>query len=139
MKNKLSRTNLIVGIMVVILFAITGQLMRHYYHNETAPEVERLFRRSRHLLLLLAGLLQGGIGVYIVAYQHKVLRNLQWVATGLMTLATVLLAIAFFTEIPSEIVKTPISRVSMYLFLGSASLHLVAGILNERLKSRKEF
>jgi heme A synthase len=130
MKNPLRLTNLSAGIAVVILFAVTGQLMRHYYLNETAPDVERMYRRSRHLYLLLVGLTQGGIGVYIIAHKHKLPHVMQWLATGLMTLSTALLIYAFFYEIPQEIIKTPISKIAMYLLLASASLHLGSGILN---------
>lgn len=104
--------------------------MRHYYLNETAPDVERLYRRSRHLYLLMAGLLQGGIGVYILAHQHRLAHLIQWIATGLMTLASVMLIYAFFSEIPQEIIKTPVSRLAMYTFLASAVLHLGSSILN---------
>jgi peptidoglycan/LPS O-acetylase OafA/YrhL len=131
MKNPLRLTNLTIGIIVVILFAITGQLMRHYYLNETAPDVERLYRRSRHLFLLLAGLTQGGIGVYIIAYQHKLANQMQWLATGLMTLGSACLTYAFFYEIPGEIMQTPISRIAMYLLLASAVLHLGSSVLNQ--------
>lgn len=131
MKKYLNITNLFIGIAVVILFAITGQLMRHYYLNETAPDIERLYRRSRHLYLLLAGLAQGGIGVYIVAHQHKLAYLMQWLATGLMTLGSVCLIYAFFYEIPQEIIKTPVSRIAMYILLASAVLHLCSSLLNQ--------
>jgi O-antigen/teichoic acid export membrane protein len=136
MKNRLRLTNLTIGIIVVILFAITGQLMRHYYHNAEAGDVERLYRRSRHLLLLLSGLMQGGIGVYIHAHQHKLSNTLQWVATALMTLGSLGLIYAFFNEIPQEILKTPISRLAMYILLASAVLHLGSSVLNNYVQSK---
>jgi peptidoglycan/LPS O-acetylase OafA/YrhL len=136
MKNPLRLTNLTIGIAVVILFAITGQLMRHYYLNETAPDVERLYRRSRHLYLLLVGLTQGGIGVYIIAHQHKLANKIQWLATGLMTLGSACLIYAFFYEIPQEIIKTPISRIAMYILLASAVLHLGSSLLNQFNQSK---
>jgi glucan phosphoethanolaminetransferase (alkaline phosphatase superfamily) len=136
MKNKLKITNLTIGIAVVILFAITGQLMRHYYLNETAPDVERLYRRSRHLYLLLVGLAQGGIGVYIIAHQHKIAHLIQWLATGLMTLGSACLIYAFFYEIPQEIIKTPVSRIAMYILLASAVLHLGSSLLNQFKQSK---
>ena len=135
MKNPLRVTNLTIGIAMVILFAVTGQLMRHYYLNEAAPDVERLYRRSRHLLLLVTGLMQGGIGVYITAYQHQLSHKLQWVATILMATGALMLIYAFFYEIPKEIIKTSVSRISMYTLLASAILHLSSSILNQ-LKSR---
>jgi peptidoglycan/LPS O-acetylase OafA/YrhL len=130
-KPNLRLTNLTIGIAVVILFAITGQLMRHYYLNETAPDVERLYRRSRHLYILLVGLAQGGIGVYIIAHQNKIANLLQWIATGLMTLGSACLIYAFFYEIPQEIIKTPVSRMAMYILLASAVLHLGSSVLNQ--------
>ena len=136
MKNPLRVTNLSIGITIVILFAITGQLMRHYYLNETAPDVERLYRRSRHLYLLLAGLAQGGIGVYIIAHQHKFAHLMQWLATGLMTLSSACLIYAFFYEIPQEIIKTPVSRMAMYMLLASAILHLGSSLVNQFAQSK---
>jgi hypothetical protein len=138
MKNKLRLTNLTIGILVVILFAVTGQLMRHYYHNVDVGDVERLYRRSRHLLLLLSGLMQGGIGVYIQAHQHELSNTLQWVATGLMTIGSLSLIYAFFYEIPQEIIKTPISRVALYILLASAVLHLGSSALNNYVQSKSK-
>lgn len=138
MKNPLRLTNLSIGIIVVILFAITGQLMRHYYHNAEAGDVERLYRRSRHLLLLLSGLMQGGIGVYIQAHQHRLSNILQWVATALMTIGSLSLIYAFFCEIPQEIIKTPISSFSMYILLASAVLHLGSSLLNHYVQSKSK-
>jgi uncharacterized membrane protein YsdA (DUF1294 family) len=130
MKNPLRFTNLSIGIAVVILFAITGQLMRHYYLNETAPDVERMFRRSRHLYLLLIGLTQGGIGIYIAAYQHKLAHRLQWLATAVMTLSAALLIYAFFYEIPHTIIKTNVSRIALFMLLGSVTIHLGSSVIS---------
>jgi hypothetical protein len=135
-KNKLQLTNLTIGIAVVILFAITGLLMRHYYHNAEAPDVERLYRRSRHLFLLLAGLMQGGIGVYITVHQDKYSNVIQWMATGLMTLGSTCLAYSFFYEIPQQVVETSAARMAMYFMLASGVLHLGSGLLNQYKQSK---
>lgn len=136
MRNPLRTTNLTIGIAVVILFAITGQLMRHYYLNETAPDVERLYRRSRHIYLLLAGLAQGGIGIYIQAYANKLAYSLQWTATAFMTLAASLLTYAFFFEIPQQIIQTNVSRIAMYAMLASVVLHVSSSLINHYLKPK---
>ena len=135
MKSKLQLTNLTVGIVMLILFAVTGQLMRHYYHNADLPDVERLYRRSRHLFLLMAGLTHSGIGIYITAYQHQVANKLQWIATALMFLGSCVLVSAFFYEIPGRIVATPISRLGLYLLLAGAVFHFI-GMLVERYRSK---
>jgi uncharacterized membrane protein YoaK (UPF0700 family) len=118
------------------MFAITGQLMRHYYHNTEAPDVERLYRRSRHLFLLLAGLTQGGIGIYIQPYSSRLLSHLQWLATGLMSLASAFLIYAFFYEIPPVIIRGHFSRLAMYLLLASVVLHFGASIVNGYYESK---
>lgn len=137
-KNPLRLTNLSIGIIVVILFAITGQLMRYYYHNAEAADIERLYRRSRHLLLLLSGLMQGGIGIYIQSHQHKLSNTLQWLATALMTIGSLSLIYSFFFEIPQEIIKTPISRIGMYILLASVVLHLGSSLLNNYAQSKSK-
>jgi predicted MFS family arabinose efflux permease len=129
-RNYLQITNLILGISILILFAITGQLMRHYYFNVDAPDVERLYRRSRHLFLLMAGLTHGGIGVYIVAHQNKWANLMQWLATALMLMATILLVFAFFYEIPTFIVRTPNAKMGVYLLLAGVSIHFISSLLN---------
>jgi uncharacterized membrane protein YoaK (UPF0700 family) len=134
--NNLRVTNLAIGIAVVILFAITGQLMRHYYHNADAPDLERLYRRSRHLFLLLSGLAQGGIGIYIQSYQHRLSNKIQWIATVLMALGSFSLAYAFFYEIPNQIIETPVSRFAMYLLLAGVVLHLGSSLPNQYYQSK---
>lgn len=111
--------------------------MRHYYMNETAPDVERLYRRSRHLYLLLVGLAQGGIGIYIKAFEHTLAYIAQWLATLLMTLGSLALVYAFFYEIPDEIVKTPVSRMAMYMLLASAVLHLGSSLIEKFSQAKK--
>jgi hypothetical protein len=109
--------------------------MRHYYFNADAPDVERLYRRSRHLFLLMAGLTQSSIGIYIVAHSHKGANTIQWIATALMTLASACLIFAFFYEIPNYIVPTPVSRVGLYSLLAGAVLHFGSNLLNKFAKN----
>lgn len=89
----------ITGIFVVIVFLLTGQYLEIYYPQmDQVGDGTRMLLRSRHIYILMAGLLNIGIGVYF-SYQKKRWRKiLQLIGSVLVLLAPFLLIIAFFYE-----------------------------------------
>ena len=64
----MKRFHLIIGLTVIVIFLLTGQYME-YVHNRLLPDGTRMLYRSRHIYLLLAGLLNLAIGIYLTARQ----------------------------------------------------------------------
>jgi hypothetical protein len=52
----MKRIHLVFGLSVMVVFLLTGQYME-YVHNRLLPDGTRVLYRSRHIYLLLAGLI----------------------------------------------------------------------------------
>lgn len=61
----MKRFHLVFGLVVLIVFLLTGQYMDRYHnHLEFMADGPRMLYRSRHIFILMAGLLQLGVGTY---------------------------------------------------------------------------
>ena len=93
----MKRLHLIIGITVVVIFLLTGQYME-YVHNRSLPDGTRMLYRSRHIYLLLSGLLNLILGTYLVPQPHGWRRTILIVGTILIVLSPGLLLAGFFCE-----------------------------------------
>lgn len=61
----MKRFHLIFGLVVLVVFLLTGQYMdRFHEHLRYTPDGPRMLYRTRHIFILLSGLLHVGIGSY---------------------------------------------------------------------------
>ncbi|MGI9067297.1 MAG: hypothetical protein ACR2HX_12960 [Pyrinomonadaceae bacterium] len=61
----MKRFHLIFGLLAVVAFLLTGKYMDSYLgHLRGMPDGPRMLYRTRHIFILLAGLLNLGIGAY---------------------------------------------------------------------------
>jgi hypothetical protein len=124
----MKRLHLVVGVLSLIAFVLTGQYMRHVY-----PEIEgmedgmRLLLRSRHLYIMLTGALNAGLGIYLT--QRTGWRRVaQWIGSGLIMIAPVILLVAFFVE-PSRGIRA--ANIAVNGLVGTFAgivLHLLSAI-----------
>jgi MFS family permease len=93
------RVHLILGLLGVVTFLITGQLMKH--HNPPVqmltPEV-RMMYVSRHIYLLGAALVNLVLGLYLREYSPGWRRTLQRIGSVLIFLSVLSLLMAFISE-----------------------------------------
>ena len=82
--------------------------------------------RSRHIYLLLAGLMNIGVGLYCTDHAKGWRRTFQRVGSGLIAVSPILLVSAFFYEARLQTPDTPLSRYGLFTIFGGAMLHLVA-------------
>ena len=121
--------HIIFGIAIVITFLLTGQYMDRYLnHLYTTPDFERMFYRSRHIYILLSGLLNIGIGAYFSYRVGRLRIALQLLGSLMIVIASVLFVVAFFYEPPKASFYTPFSRQALYLTLNGTLLHLISGL-----------
>jgi hypothetical protein len=121
--------HLIFGIVVVIIFVLTGQYMDRYLdHLAHTPDFQRMLYRSRHIYILLSGLLNISIGAYFTYHQETWRKALQFVGSALIASASVLFVLAFIYEPPKASLETPFSGKAMYLILDGTLLHLISGL-----------
>ena len=116
------------GIVVVIAFLLTGQYMDKYHgHLEGMPDGPRLLYRTRHIFILLSGLLHLGLGAYFTSRLLPWRRVLQLSGSGLISVASLLFVVAFFYEPGLRDLHTPLSHWGAYAIAAGTLLHLSSG------------
>ena|SRR2546421_8227642 len=120
--------HLIFGLLVLVVFLLTGQYMSIYYnHMVGASDSLRLLYRTRHIFILLAGLLNLGIGIYF-SYRQQVWRKvLQWLGSSLIVMASLLFIAGFFYEPKLADLYTPLSHWGTYTIVAGTFFHLLSG------------
>jgi hypothetical protein len=129
----MKRIHLIFGMCVVVSFLLTGQYMDKYYnHMASMPDAPRLLYRTRHIFILLAGLLNLGIGAYFTYRVQTWRRTIQLLGSLLIFAASFLFLIAFFYEPNLSNLHTPLSHWGTYTIAIGALLHVVSGVRQKR-------
>lgn len=120
--------HLLFGAAVVVAFLLTGQYMDKFHnHLEGMADGPRLLYRTRHIFILLAGLLHLGLGAYYVRRARTWRRVLQFAGTGLVAVASVLFVAGFFYEPRMRDLDTPLSHWGAYAIAAGTLLHLLSG------------
>lgn len=128
------RVHLAFGVFVVIAFLLTGQYMDKYYnHLEGVPDGVRMLYRTRHIFILLAGLLNLGIAAYFTRRLELWRRILQSLGSILIFTASILFIVAFFYEPGLSDLYTPLSHWGTYAIAAGTLFHLLSAV-----KQRKD-
>lgn len=72
----MKRFHIVFGLIIVVVFLLTGQYME-YVENRLLPDGTRMLNRSRHIYILLVGLVNLGIGTYFTPRSRGWRRTLQ--------------------------------------------------------------
>ena len=115
------------GVLTVVIFLGTGAYMRINGPAlfQSDPTVRMMFR-SNHIYILLAGLINIGIGCYLVLSQHPRRRMLQLIGSSLLLVAPVVLICAFFYEPSGKGFERHLTLVAMILLLTGGMSHLLS-------------
>lgn len=93
------RIHLIFGVLGVVAFLLTGQLMKHHTPPMQLLTLEvRMMYVSRHIYLLGAALVNLVLGIYLREQPSGWRRILQWAGSLLILLSVVSLLMAFISE-----------------------------------------
>ena len=116
-----------VGIVTVIVFLLTGLYMEWRFPslNEADETIRSLFR-ANHIYLLLAGLLNLGLGLYLTEQAEHWRRMLQRVGSVLLVAAPVVLLAAFFYEPPQATPERPVTVLGVFFLLIGTLCHYAA-------------
>jgi hypothetical protein len=119
----------ILGILVVVIFLLTGQYMGFYYPEmEAVDDGTRMMLRSRHIYILLAGLINLGIGVYFSWRPERWRKSLQILGSIFILVAPLLLIGAFFYEPRLANLQSSFTLPAMISLLAGTLIHLLSGI-----------
>jgi hypothetical protein len=125
----MKRFHLLFGLLVLVVFLLTGQYMdRFHEHLRYTPDGPRMLYRTRHIFILLSGLLHLGIGSYFVYRTQVWRRALQYLGSVLLAIAPVLLTIGFFYEPNLQGLYAPLSKKAIIMIAVGALLHVVSGV-----------
>lgn len=125
----MKRLHLLVGAVAVLVFLLTGQYMdyldvRSGAHGETA----RVMFRSRHVYLLLAGLVNLGVGSYFGYRVRGWRRALQTSGSALVLVAPALMLAAFFAEPGAPGLKRHFTLPAVILLSAGTVFHTLSGL-----------
>ena len=125
----MKRFHLIFGLLVLVVFLLTGQYMdRYHQHLMYTPDGPRMLYRTRHIFILMSGLLNLGIGSYFSYRAQTWRRTLQIIGSALIVIAPVLFTIAFFYEPHLQGLYAPLSKLGIIMTAVGALLHVVSGV-----------
>jgi hypothetical protein len=117
----------ITGILFIVIFLLTGQYMDFYYpHMDGVGDGTRMMLRSRHIYILLAGLVNLGIGVYFIRQRERWRLLLQLTGSGLLLIAPLLLTGAFFYEPTLPHMPRPLTLPAIVSLLTGTLFHLIS-------------
>lgn len=121
--------HLIFGLLLFVVFTITGRYMRVDFPDKTdIDQTLRILMRSRHIYILLSSLMHVVIGVYIQMRPQMTRRVLQIAGSAVLGTASVLLVYAFAVETYQIKGYSNYSRWGLYLSLAGVGLHLIGGL-----------
>jgi len=127
------RVHLIVGLLGVVAFLITRQLMTHHSPPVRAltPDV-RMMYVSRHIYLLGAALVNLVLGLYLREYSPGWRRTLQRMGSVLIFLAILSLLMAFISEpalgLPGRSWRSYFGLIGLF---AGVMTHLVAAVTGD--------
>jgi len=125
----LRKLHLTIGILTVVIFLITGQMMSHHQPPlRTLSDTERLMFRSRHLYILASGLVNLVLGLYLqtwVGWRGA----MQRFGSVLLISSPAFLILAFWHD-PTVDLRSHLWRSTLGLFalFGGCMLHLIAAL-----------
>lgn len=125
----MKRFHLIFGFVVIIIFILTGQYMDKFLqHLEGMADGPRMMYRTRHIYILLSGLLNLAVGAYFSYRATRWRRLLQFAGSALIVAATALFITGFFWEPKLAGLETPWSGQGVYLIAYGTLLHFFSGL-----------
>jgi uncharacterized protein YjeT (DUF2065 family) len=125
--------HLIFGILLFIVFTVTGRYMRVDFPDKDAiDQFLRVLMRSRHIYILFSALIHLVLGVYMQLRPQAWRKVVQIAGSLSLVAASVLLVCAWRIETYDLQQFSDLSRNGIYLSLAGVGLHLIGGVLVTR-------
>jgi amino acid transporter len=119
---------IVVGAFVLVAFLLTGQYMDYLdVRSGALGDATRMMFRSRHIYVLLAGLVNLAVGTYFVRRAGGWRRTLQTVGSVLVLAAPFLLLAAFFTEPGQPGLRRQFTLPAIIILAVGTLLHAFSG------------
>ena len=117
--------HLIFGIAIVVVFLLTGQYMDKYLHHLGGmPDGPRMLYRTRHIYILMSGLVHLALAAYLVVRTAGWQRVLQWLGSVVLITSSLLFVAAFFYDSRRGDLAAPLSRQAIFALAYGTLFHL---------------
>jgi hypothetical protein len=135
----MKRFHLIFGLAIVIIFLLTGQYMdRRLDHLMYLADGPRMLFRTRHIYILMSGLLNISIGSYFSYRPENWRKALRVAGSILIVVATLLFIVAFFYEPTLANLRVPLSLSGMIAISTGTILHLFSSLKIKETRTEKD-
>jgi hypothetical protein len=129
------RLHLIVGVLLLVAFILTGQYMdKVHAHLIDMAVGPRMLYRTRHIFILLTSLIHLGLGTYVRPRAERWRRVLQWTGSLLLVVAGGFFIQGFIYEPSLASLSTPFSHRAAYVVVAGMLLHALPGGLKGRAR-----
>lgn len=136
--SKLKLVHLIIGGVTVITFLLTGLYMRKNFPEIYGDnQAMRMMFRGSHIYILLVGLLNIGLGSYLVFSSEVWKKALQFLGSILVLAATFLLIFAFFHEPFQGGILRPWTSLALAMLLAGVVEHFIGSLKNQEKQGLK--
>ena len=121
--------HIVVGAFVLLAFLLTGQYMDYLdVRSGALGDATRMMFRSRHIYILLSGLVNLAVGTYFVRRAGGWRRTLQTTGSILVLAAPLLLLAAFFTEPGLPGLRRQFTLPAIVILAVGTLLHAFSGV-----------
>jgi hypothetical protein len=135
--NKMRLLHLIFGVVIVIVFLLTGQYMDRYLnHLVGVPDGPRLLYRTRHIFILMSGLVHLALAAYLIVRPARWQRLLQWLGSVLLIVASLLFVAAFFYDSSRGDLAAPLSYRGVFVMAYGTLAHLLSRLGRNSVNDR---
>lgn len=133
MQTHLGRIHLVIGLLALLAFVLTGQYMdRWHAHLDGMPDGPRLMYRSAHIYVLYGALINLALGAYMQPSMRQPARGLQWIGSLILLAVPLLLLVSFLVESANDPLRRPIAVAGIYLSLLGVALHVFSSRASSR-------
>ena len=120
--------HLVTGAVALVAFLLTGQYMEYLRLDSGATgDGARMLFRSRHIYLLLAGLVNLGVGAYFVRRTGLRRKTLQTIGSAFVVVSPALFIAAFFSEPQLPGLQRHFTLPAVLLLSAGTLLHAFGG------------
>jgi hypothetical protein len=121
----LRKIHLIAGLLLLVLFPLTGAYLRlRIPHLMQQSDRLRFSMRGNHIYILLSSLLHLSFGAYLRICTAKLWGRLQILGSALLLLSSTLVVVAFFYE-PKTGLDRPMTLLAMVAASAGTLLHVL--------------
>lgn len=129
----MSYVHLIFGLLLFVLFTITGREMRvDFPDKESMDQAFRVLMRSRHIYILFSALIHMSLGTYLQIRPKTWQRALQFAGSAVLFATSLLLVWAFYAETYEIHGFSNFSRFGVIGSLVGVGLHLLGGVYRRK-------